>query len=156
MQIYAYINLTICFAVGLHPDPLGELMCSPDPLAAKSGPTSKAGEGKLELYLKTGECGPPSYQNPATPLLLKLNFKRFEHWLNSHCFELGGQDKWGVEPPAILTLALDCADPSIVPSIYVCSFTGQWLQRTNHVYTQPEIYTGYHTILVIVNQTSYR
>ena len=61
-----------------------------------SGPTSKAGEGRLELYLKTWECGPPpSYQNPATPLLLKLNFKRFEHWLNSHCLELGGSGQVG-------------------------------------------------------------
>ena len=41
-------------AAGLHPDPLGELKRSPDPLAAKRGPTSKGrgregkGEGREE------------------------------------------------------------------------------------------------------------
>jgi len=43
-EIFSLKFTKYCLVAGLHPDPLGELKCSPDPLAAIRGPTSKGRE----------------------------------------------------------------------------------------------------------------
>ena len=83
-------------AAGLRPDPLGELKCSPDPLAAIRGPTSKGrgrGRGKGEGRRGKGRGGegiplPPPPTEDTFRRLYQCRVEIMQHYCTSRSEEI--------------------------------------------------------------------